>query len=274
MSRLRPILALGSIHLEYHSDTVGVSVWVWVFDITYSPHHPLHPPGVHSPIIWLERATPACVKIVSDPCPRLHPPFVSLGTLCVGVCVCVFDIACSSHPALHLPDAHSPFIYLVGGHAHMCQYCFQSLSEAQSTLCITGDTVCVCVGVCVCVFDIACSSHPALHLPDAHSPFIYLVGGHAHMCQYCFQSLSEAQSTLCITGDTVCVCVCVCVCVFDIACSSYPALHLQDCFQSLSEAQSTLCITGDTVCVCVCMFAIACSPHHPPHTPNVHSPLI
>ena len=212
MSRLHPILALGSIHPVYHSDTVGVSVWVCVFDITYSPHPPLHPPGVHSPIIWLERATPACVKILSDPCPRLHPPFVSLGTLCVGVCVCVFDIACSSHPALHLPDAHSPFIYLVGGHAHMCQYCFQSLSEAQSTLCITGDTVCVCV--------------------------------------------------------------CVCVCVFDIACSSYSALHLQDCFQSLSEAQSTLCITGDTVCVWVCMFAIACSPHHLPHTPNVHSPLI
>ena len=150
----------------------------------------------------------------------------------------------------------------------MCQDSFRSLPEAPSTLCITGNTVCVCVCVCVCVFDIACSSHPALHLPDAHSPFIYLVGGHAHMCKYIFQSLSEAQSTLCITGDTVCVCV------FDIACSSYLALHLQDCFQSLSEAQSTLCITWDTVCVWVCMFAIASSPHHQPHTPNVHSPLI
>ena len=172
MSRLHPILALGSIHPVYHSDTVGVSVWVCVFDITYSPHPPLHPPGVHSPIIWLERATPACVKILSDPCPRLHPPFVSLGTLCVGVCVCVFDIACSSHPALHLPDAHSPFIYLVGGHAHMCQYCFQSLSEAQSTLCITGDTVCVCVCLTLpvpptphCIFKIASNHCPRLNPP-------------------------------------------------------------------------------------------------------------
>ena len=130
MSRLHPILALGSIPPVYHSDTVGVSVWVCVFDITYSPHPPLHPPGVHSPIIWLERATPACVKILSDPCPRLHPPFVSLGTLCVGVCVCVFDIACSSYPALHLQD------------------CFQSLSGLNPP-CVSLGTLCVCGCVCL-----------------------------------------------------------------------------------------------------------------------------
>ena len=149
MSRLHPILALGSIHPVYHSDTVGVSVWVCVFDITYSPHPPLHPPGVHSPIIWLERATPACVKILSDPCPRHHPPFVSRGTLCVCVCVSVFDIACSSHPALHLPDAHSPFIYLVGGpRSHVSRLLPIIVRGSIHPVYHLGH--CVCVGVYVC----------------------------------------------------------------------------------------------------------------------------
>ena len=75
-----------------------------------------------------------------------------VGTVCV--CVCVFDIACSPQPPLRLPDVHSPLMKLVWGHADMCQDCIRFLLEAPSTLCITGDTV------CVCVFDIACSPHP------------------------------------------------------------------------------------------------------------------
>ena len=50
-----------------------------------------------------------------------------------------------------------------------------------------------------------------LRPPEVHSPLIKFVGGHAHMCQDCFRSLSEAPSTLWITGDTVCVCVCHCL---------------------------------------------------------------
>ena len=109
-----------------------------VFDITYSPHTQLHPPGVHSPIIWLVGG------------PRLHVSRLFPGdTVCV--CVCMFDIACSSHPALHLPDAHSPLICLVGGHANMCRYCDRSLPEVPSALCVTRDTVCLFVYVGHCM---------------------------------------------------------------------------------------------------------------------------
>ena len=93
-------------------------------------------------------------------CIRFLPEAPS--TLCITrdtVCVCVFAIACSPHPPLRPPDVHSPLISLVGGHADMCQDCIRSLPEVPSTLCIKGDTV------CVCVFDIACSPTPHCVLP-------------------------------------------------------------------------------------------------------------
>ena len=66
----------------------GDTVCVCVFDIACSPHPPLRPPDVHSPLIKLvDGATPTCVKIASDPCPRLHPPCVTRDTVCVCVCV-------------------------------------------------------------------------------------------------------------------------------------------------------------------------------------------
>ena len=49
------------------------------------------------------------------------------------------------------------------------------------------------------------------------------------MCQDCFRSLPEIQSTLCITVDTVCVCVCVCVSV----CVCYCLLPHPPCAQAM-----------------------------------------
>ena len=142
-------------------------VCVCVFDIAYSPHPPLHPPGIHSPIIWSVGGPRLYLSRFFSILARgsIHPLYHG-DTVCV--CVCVFGLACSSHPALHLPDAHSPFIYIVGGggHAYMCQDCFQSLSEAQSTLCHGGHCV------CVCMFAIACSPHHPLRPPDVHGPLI------------------------------------------------------------------------------------------------------
>ena len=50
------------------------------------PPPPLRPPDIHSPQIQFSgRATPTCVKVASDSLPRVHPPCVSRGTLCVCV---------------------------------------------------------------------------------------------------------------------------------------------------------------------------------------------
>ena len=57
---------------------------------------------------------------------------------------------------------------------------FLLFPEVPSTLCIPGDTV------CVCVFDIACSPHPPMRPPDVDSPLFSLVGGRAYMCQHRF----------------------------------------------------------------------------------------
>ena len=83
-SRLRPILARGSIHRVYHE---GHCVCVCLFAIACSPHPPLRPPDVHSPLI----------KLVGGP--RLHVsrflPIIARGSIhpvyhgdIVGVCVC------------------------------------------------------------------------------------------------------------------------------------------------------------------------------------------
>ena len=47
-----------------------------------------------------------CVRIVSAPFPRLDPPCVLRGTLCM--CVCVF--LPWPAPPLRPPDVHSPLI--------------------------------------------------------------------------------------------------------------------------------------------------------------------
>ena len=100
--------------------TVGVRVCV--FAIACSPHTPLRPPDVHSPIISLAGGNATCVKIAFDHCPRLHPPCVSRGTLCV--CVCLFVCVCHC----------------------LCVCVCVSLPLPPSTLCITGGhCVCVCL---------------------------------------------------------------------------------------------------------------------------------
>ena len=50
VSRLVPIIARGSIHPVYHG-VHCVCVCVCVCDISCSPHPPLRPPEVHSPLI-------------------------------------------------------------------------------------------------------------------------------------------------------------------------------------------------------------------------------
>ena len=104
-------------------------------------------------------ATPTCVRIASDHCPRLHPPCGSRGTLCV----CVFAIACSPNPPLRPPDVHSPLIYLVGA----TPTCVKIASDHCPRLhppCASQVTL------CVCVFAIACSPHPPLRPPNVRNP--------------------------------------------------------------------------------------------------------
>ena len=160
-------------------------------------------------------ATPTCVQIFFRSFPDAPSTLCIPGdTVCVCVCLClclcVFGIACSPHPTLHPPDVRSSLILLVGGNADMCQVCVRSLPDAPSTLCIMGDTVCVCV----CVFGIACSPHPTLHPPDVHSPLILLMGG---PCLYVSRlRLILARGSIHpvyheIHG--VCACVCVCYCL-------------------------------------------------------------
>ena len=111
-----------------------------------------------------------------------------------------------------------------------------------------------------------------------------------------FRSLPEAPSTLCITRDAVCVCVCVCVFVCVCHCLLPPpptassrcsspnnfigvraTLTCGKIASDLCQRLHPPCISWrHYVCVCVCLylFAIACSPHLPLRTPNVHSPLL
>ena len=131
----------------------------------------------------------------------------------------------------------------------MCQYCVRSLPVAPSTLCITADTVCVCVFVCV--FALACYPTTQCILPMFIAHQFNLWGGNAYMCQDCFRSLPEIQSTLCITVDTVCVCVCVCVSVCVCHCLlTHPPLHIPDVHRPWLHPP---CVSRRTLCVCVCL---------------------
>ena len=162
--------------------------------------------------------TPTCVKIASDHCPRLHPPCVSRETLCVCVCVCVclcvFAISCSPNYTLRPPDVHSTIISLAEKNAYMCQDCFRSLPEAPSTLCITRDTVCVCL----CVFAIACSPHPPLRPPDAHRLLVNSISGGPRLHVSSLLPIIVRCSIHPVYYRGHCVCVCVCVCIFECVC--------------------------------------------------------
>ena len=129
---------------------------VCVFAIACSPHPPLCPPAVHSPLLKFSGwATPTFIKIASDPCPRLHPPCVYRGTLCVCVCECVW--VCLPLPApstLHcvLPLFIPRQINLVGGpRLHVSR--LRPILARGSIHLVHHEGNCVCV----CVFVIACS---------------------------------------------------------------------------------------------------------------------
>ena len=76
------------------------------------------------------------------------------------MCVCVFAIACSPHPSLRPPDVHSP----MWGAMDACVKIASDPCRGSITLCITRETVGVCVCVCHCLL-----SYPPLCPPDAHS---------------------------------------------------------------------------------------------------------
>ena len=101
--RLSPIFARGSNHPVYHEEHC---VCVCAFAIACSPHPPLHPPDVHSPL----------TKIVGFPClhaSRLHPILArgSNHPLCVCVCHCLFPNLPLRPPTVHSPKS------LFGGRA-------------------------------------------------------------------------------------------------------------------------------------------------------------
>ena len=144
----------------------------------------------------------------------------------------------------------------------MGQSCVRSLPEVPSTLCITWDTVCVCV----CVFDIACFPQPHYVLPMFRDHRFNLWVGHAFMCQDSVRSLREAPSTLCITSVTECVCVCLplhahptptassrCSSPNDLI-SGWPRLHVSLLCPILArDSIQPVYHGGHCVCVCPCL---------------------
>ena len=89
--------------------TLYVCVCMCVFDIAWSPHPPLRPPEVHSPLVQLKGSTFTCVQLrpIFDR-GSTHPVYHDVHSVCV--CLCVFAIVCSPHPLLRPPDVHSPLI--------------------------------------------------------------------------------------------------------------------------------------------------------------------
>ena len=88
----------------------------------------------------------------------------------------------------------------------MCQDCIRSLLEAPSTLCITWDTVCVCV----------CLPLYAPRTPTAPSrcsePINLISAGPSLHVSILCRILARGSIHPVYHGDTVCVSVCVCVC--------------------------------------------------------------
>ena len=104
-SRLRPVLARGSIHPVYH---VGHSVCVCVcLILPASPNPTTYSRCSETIDLICGLATLSCVKIPSDPCARLHPLCVSRVSLSVCVCVCHCML---TPPPQHPPDVHRPMI--------------------------------------------------------------------------------------------------------------------------------------------------------------------
>ena len=257
-------------------------VCVCVFDITYSPHPPLYPLGVHSPIIWLVGGPRLHVSRLFPILTRgsIHPLYHGGHCVCVGVCV--FDIACSSHPALHFPDAHSPFIYLVGGATLTCVKIASNHCPRLNPPCVSRGTLCVCVGVYVC----HCMLPPP---PTAYSQCswpINLIGGGPRQHVYILCSILARGSIhpVCHEGHSVCVCL------FALACfphpnassscskpinliSGGPRQHVSSLLPIIArESIHPVYHGGHCVCVCVCLPLPA---HKPPtRPPDFHSPLI
>ena len=93
----------------------------------------------------------------------------------VGHCVSVFVCVCLILPASPIPHYLLPMFRdhrfnLWVGHAFLCQDSVRSLPEDPYTLCITRDTV--CAFVCVCLTLHAPPTPSLLRPPDVHSPLI------------------------------------------------------------------------------------------------------
>ena len=102
MSRLRSILARGSIHRVYHGGHC-MCVCLCVCLPLPATLPPMHPPDVHRPSIKFAGGQRQHVSRLLPIIARdsIHP--VYHGGHCVGVCLCVFAIACSPTPHCILP---------------------------------------------------------------------------------------------------------------------------------------------------------------------------
>ena len=179
--------------------------------------------------------------------------------MCVGVCV--FDITYSPHPPLYPLGVHSPIIWLVGGPRLHVSRLFPILTRGSIHPLYHGGHC-----VCVCVFDIACSSHPSLHLPDAHSPFIYLVGGPRSHVSILLPIIVRG-SIHPVYHEGHCVCVCVCVCL-TLPVPPTPHLIFKIAFNHCPRLNPP-CVSRGTLCVCGCV----CLPLHAPPTPHCVLPM-
>ena len=122
---------------------------VCAFAIACSPHPHCILPVFIARNLNSRRATPTCVKIVADPCPRLKPTCVSRGTLCVCVCVCHCLL---SPPPLHPPGVHSPLTKIVGFPRLHASRLHPILARGSNQPVYNeGHFVCVCVCVCHCL---------------------------------------------------------------------------------------------------------------------------
>ena len=131
--------------------------------------------------------------------------------------MCVFDIACSSHPALHLPDAHSPFVYLVGGPpSHVSILLPIIVRGSIHPVYHGGHCVCVCVYVCHNLL-----TPPPISYSQCSWP-INLIGGgqRQHVWILCSILARGSIHPVCHVGHSVCVCV------FTLACFPHPQCFL------------------------------------------------
>ena len=165
----------------------------------------------------------------------------------------------------------------------MCQDCFRSSAEAPSTLCITRDTVDVCVRMCVGL-QLPAAPTPHCVLPKFIAHQFDLVGG-TRLLVSRLRSILRPVSIHHVYHEGLCVCLClfVCHCLLPpppsapsrcslpinffggrttSTCVKIGPIICRGSIDPVYQEGHSLCVCV-CVCVCVSVFAIACS--HNPH---------